>query len=1056
MAPAHTREDLNLGQIGILERVAEGAPLGEALEGIVRLIEGSDDGSICSILLLDRDSGTLRHIAAPNLPPEYLAAIDGSRIGPTAGSCGAAAFRGERVVVEDIATHPFWADYREYALRAGLRSCWSSPIFSPAHEVLGTFAVYHREPRTPTPGELEAVDSATHLAALALTRDRETNALRRSEARYRQLLETTLEGAITLDADGRVTYANRRAGELLGRVPTQLLGRPVFDLVHPSERERLMGMLSRRSRGLSDQVELRMNVDGGGERWAIVAASPILDDSGAVVGSLGLLTDITKRKRAEQALARNEAELRAIVDAAGMCILLVDESTRLLRWNPASARFFGRDPRELDGATLSKLMHPAEMPLNLEKLRLRDGPFESEQRFLRRDGSVAWAKMTVSLLGRGQADDASAVVMLEDVTESRRLEEEVRAAETMRGLIFDSVSDLLYFVSVEPDGRFRFRSVNESFLRTTGLELAQVVGKYVEEVIPEPSLGLVLDRYRRAVFEGRAYRWDETTTYPAGVKQGEATITPVYEPSGRCRGLVGSVHDISERKLAQEKIAEQAALLDHAQDAIMLRDLDGVVRYWNQGAARLYGWPSSEAVGRRITDLLYRAVEDYRQAEDTAVRDGVWRGELTQYDRLGRELVIEGCWTLMRDRQGRPQAILAINTDATEKKRLAARIALAQRMEGLGSLAGGIAHDFNNILGAIMGSVGLAQGYLPSDHRAQRNLAVAMSACGRAAELVRRILAFSRYREPQWRRLQLQPVVTEALQLLRASLPAMIDIRTFWAADVPDVMADAAQIQQVIMNLGTNAAEAMGGRGTLTVRLEPATLEEELRGAFSEVPPGSYARLSVEDTGCGMDEATMARVFDPFFTAKAAGSGTGLGLFAVRSIVLEHQGAVTVTGNPGRGACFTVWLPRAEPTSVDRSNEPPPPGAGNRERILFVDDESSLLAIGSEILTSYGYRVEAFADPAAALQAFRSAPREFDAVITDFAMPGMTGIELARSILELRPGMPVLLSSGHLTPDQEREAQELGLHATLSKPGAAHEMLRALELAFRGADSRRG
>jgi PAS domain S-box-containing protein len=1045
-----------LGQMSILERIALGAPLPEVLERIVRLIEGQDPDRICSILLLDREAGVVRHGAAPNLPAEYMAAIDGSAIGPSAGSCGAAAFTRERVIVEDIATHRNWVGYRDLALPHGLRACWSSPIFSPAREVLGTFAVYYREPRGPSEDDLRWVDGATHLAALAIQGDASSTALRRSEARYRQLLDTTLEGAVAIGADGRLTYANRRAQELLGDGTPADIGAAFADLVDPAEREQITGLLARRRAGLSERCEIRLKADGHAPRWAILATSPIIDEAGIAVGLLGMVTDITERRRAEDALRRSEKQHRAIFDRAAIGMALVDGATRPLRLNPACEAFLGRAAEELRSISLSQLTHPEEKPLNLERLRLRRGPYQSEMRFLRRDGTVAWARVTVSLLEPGEGDEASAVVMIEDIGESKRLAEEVRSAETIRSLIFDSVNDVLFFVSVDPDGRFRLLSANDAFLRSTGLRLHQVVGRRVDEIIPEPSLSLVLDKYRRAIFEGRAVRWDEVTEYPAGTRFGEVTVTPVFESSGRCKGLVGSVHDITERTLAQEKIAEQAALLDHAQDAILLRTVEGVVRYWNQGAMRLYGWSQTEAVGKHITELIYRGSAGYAEAQRRVMEEGRWEGEIVQYDKHGRELTVEGSWTLVRDRQGRPQAVLTINTDISEKHRLRAQVALGQRMDSLGALAGGIAHDFNNILAAVMGSIVLAQGYVSRDHRAQRNLAVAMSACARAEDLVRRILTFSRHREPHRTPMHLRPVVEEALQLLRSSLPAMIEVRSTWATEVPVVSIDPGQIHQVIMNLGINAAAAMGERGVLSVRLEPILLEGALEGAFSRIEPGRYARLSVDDTGTGIDAPTLARIFDPFFTTRV-GKGTGLGLFAVQTIVKDHAGGMTIATQPGRGSSFSVYLPESTSAAV-AGDQPRPhePATGHTERLLLVDDESSLLAIAAEILRGYGYRVDAYADPVAALTAFRATPDDFDAVLTDFAMPGMTGLELARRIRDLRPGMPVLLASGHLTPADEREAQLLGVQAVLSKPGAAHEMLTALEWVLKHAEEGSG
>jgi PAS domain S-box-containing protein len=1038
-------------EVQVLEQVAGGVPLPALLESVVRLIERHIDG-ICSILLVDRASGRIRHGAAPNLPPAYVHAIDGSLIGPKNGSCGAAAYRGERVIVRDIATHPYWVDYRHLALPSGLRACWSSPICSSTREVLGTFAVYHREPGSPTQRELELVDSATHLAAIAIMRERSALALRASERRYRQLVDTSHEGVLTIDLEGQITFSNPRAAEMLGYAADQLRGHNLSEFVHASERERIKALIERRA-GVGNQYEVRMLTKSGRDLWTIIAASPIFDESDELVGALGMLTDISERRLAEEALSRSEVELRTIFEGAVLGIALVDAATRPIHCNPALERFLDYSAEELARTTLLALVHPEDLEATLEAKRALDQgrhkAFQIDARFTRKDGSVVCARVRASpihITGRARA---TTVVMMEDVTESRRLEAAVRSEERLRALIYESVSDIIYYLAIEAEGVYRFVSVNPAFCVATGLSMSQVVGKLVDEVIAAESLALVRKQYRRAIQTRRTVRWQETSSYPSGTKYGEVSVTPVCDPNGACTNLIGTVHDITEHKQAEAKIAEQAALLDRARDAIVLRDLDQRVRFWNEGAVRLYGYAREEALGQHVTGLLYRDPSGFEYAQARLLADGAWTGELTQVTKTGKELVVESSWTLLRDAQGRPEAVLTINTDATEKKKLMAQLMLTQRMESLGTLAGGIAHDFNNILAAIMGYLELAANGLPAGSPAHSSLEVVRTAAERAADLVSQILTFSRRREPQRTLIKLQPVIEEALRLLRATLPAMVQIRASYEPEAFRVLAEASQIHQIVMNLGTNAAHAMGSHGTLQVRLEPVVLTEHIIGIAGEVRPGRYMRLSVSDDGSGMDAATLARIFDPFYTTKPPGIGTGLGLSVVLGIIKEHEGALTVSSSPGVGTNFELYFPEAlEGTDAQARAPRIAARRGAGQCILCVDDEETILALETRVLEELGYRTRGYTDPRSAMRAFAENPGEFDAIVTDFAMTELSGCDLARAALRLRPTIPIIMTSGYLRPQEMEEAESLGVRAMLAKPDFLEALARTLAELF--------
>jgi PAS domain S-box-containing protein len=343
-----------------------------------------------------------------------------------------------------------------------------------------------------------------------------------------------------------------------------------------------------------------------------------------------------------------------------------------------------------------------------------------------------------------------------------------------------------------------------------------------------------------------------------------------------------------------------------------VRDLDGTVRYWNEGATRLYGWTAAEAIGRPVTELIYGDTDAFERAQRRVIDVGGWKGELEHRHKGGGSLTIEGSWTLLRDERGMPQSVLAINTDITERKKVERQLLHAQRMESLGQLAGAIAHDFNNILTAILGNTTLGKAAAAADATSAECFDEIERAGARATALVRQILTFSRDQPPTRNLVELPAIVDEALHLVRATAGRTITFEASIAPDVPPILAESTQVHQVIMNLCTNATQAIGqAPGRVRIRAERALLGGGIADGTIGLLPGTYAHLTVEDTGPGMNEATLERIFDPFFTTKEAGKGTGLGLAIVHGIMKNHQGGIAVRSTPGVGTTFTLYFPAA-------------------------------------------------------------------------------------------------------------------------------------------------
>ncbi|WEX89655.1 two-component system VirA-like sensor kinase [Sinorhizobium garamanticum] len=370
-----------------------------------------------------------------------------------------------------------------------------------------------------------------------------------------------------------------------------------------------------------------------------------------------------------------------------------------------------------------------------------------------------------------------------------------------------------------------------------------------------------------------------------------------------------------------------------------------------------------------------------------------------------------------------------------EREALQARLYQSQRLEAIGTLAGGIAHEFNNILGAIRGYSEMALAVLLKESRARRYVEQIMKAGERAQDVVEQVLAFGRRRERRLRAIAVEPVIAEAIDLVRASLPATLTMRTRLEAEGVAVMGDATELQQVVMNLCSNAAQAMEERGMLTLVVDTVDARHFMRLSHGSLPAGRYARITVRDTGRGIDRATLERIFEPFFTTKPAGQGTGLGLSTVHGIVGGHGGALNVKSRLGKGATFEVYLPRIEDAAAKADHSPEPPlRTGQGETVLIVDDEKPLVLLGEEMLAALGYEPIGFDGGLAALAAFRTKPTRFDLVLVDEVMPEMTGTELACAIRELRSDVPIVLMTGYAHALRPDRLQAAGIGEVLKKP----------------------
>lgn len=501
----------------------------------------------------------------------------------------------------------------------------------------------------------------------------------------------------------------------------------------------------------------------------------------------------------------------------------------------------------------------------------------------------------------------------------------------------------------------------------------------------------------------------------------------------------------SEHQQAEERLREQAALLDVTQDAIIVCNLDDKIRLWNASAERLYGWTSKEVIGKIAAELLFDIVPiQYKNAQKILIKKQAWQGEFQQHTKNKEIIIVESRWKLLLDPQGEPKSILIVNTDITEKKQLSAQFLRSQRLESIGTLAGGIAHDLNNVLAPILMAVQLLKMKL-TDPQGQKLLSTMESSAKRGADIVKQVLTFARGVEGDRGEIQIKHLIREIYQMVRETFPKSIEIKVNTPSDLWLIHGDTTQLQQVLLNLCVNARDAMVKGGSLTITAQNTVIDAQCAKMYPQAEEGPYLLLSVADTGIGISPNTVSKIFEPFFTTKPVGKGTGLGLSTSLGIVKSHGGFITVDSQEGKGTCFNVYLPaqvKTENKTPEINIEELPLGEG--KLILLVDDEAAIRDISKQTLETYGYRVLVSADGSEALALYVQQSEAIEAVILDMKMPVVDGNVTLRGLRKINPAVKVIAVSG-MNPDGQVENSD-GVEAQffLVKPYTANQLLKTL------------
>ncbi|MBA4419263.1 MAG: hypothetical protein C0392_15365 [Syntrophus sp. (in: bacteria)] len=892
--------------------------------------------------------------------------------------------------------------------------------------------------------------------------------MQEDEAKYRLLVENSYDIIWALNADLLLTYISPSLKRMLGYESSRMIGKPFRNIVHPDD-VAICEYYLRQAIQTGEYItcpEYRVRHADGAWQWHVSGVKAVFADDGSLTYLIGFSRDVTERKLAREELIWKTAFLEAQVEATLDGILVVDsEGRRILAnqhildiWKVPQHIREEEDDKALLQYVASLTRYPEQF---LEKVKyLYDHPNETSRDEIEfKDGTVL-DRYTSSVLGK-EGKNYGRIWTFRDITDRKQAEDALQESQQQLSNIINFLPDATFVI----DHKGSVIAWNHAIEEMTGIKAAEMLGKGNYEysvpfygirkpilidlvMMPQKEIeaGYVSTLRGDNVLEGEAYipalRGGEAYLY------GRASI--LRDSQGNIVGAIESIRDITDRRRVEEKYK---TIFDNAVMGIYQATAAGRIISANQAFAHILGYGSPEEVMEKVVDMAQQVYVQPEQRNEL-MREMNEHGAV--YDREINIIRKDGsmAWVTVNMRTVRDSGAQVLYyegaiQDITERKLLELQLRQAQKMEAIGTLAGGIAHDFNNILSAVIGYAEMARQEPGINERLQRYLDQIYKAGIRAGELIRQILTFSRQTDEKLYPLKIGTIVKEVIKLLRASIPATIEIRQRIECTADTILANPTQIHQVLMNLCANAVHAMDtGKGILQIGLASVSLKPDDVMIRQGLIPGMYVRLKVSDTGHGIAPVIRDKIFDPFFTNKKPGEGTGMGLSVVHGIVKKCGGAITVDSEEGKGTEFNVYFPHLTETREEQQEEETACIVGGKETILVVDDEEVLVDIETKMLTGLGYRVLGMTKSREALDLFRARPDRFDLVITDMTMPKMTGFELVREIRHIRPDVPVILCTGFSELVTKEQAMSLGFRDYIMKPIVLSQLAAAIRHAL--------
>jgi len=872
----------------------------------------------------------------------------------------------------------------------------------------------------------------------------EINECRHSEKLYRDLVESQIDLVVRINLQGGITFANTATRKTLGCHDGQLL----FEFFHPEDLPAIIENITAITSPpyqLSIDEQRVLTVEGVRYfQWNFTA---IRHERGEVTELQGVGIDITNRKQMEQALREREEKFRHFADNNQALIWITDpESGENLYVNPAYEKIWGCSSRV-------ETIHPEDRnPLMAALEEQKQGnSTDIEYRILQPDGSVRWIWERGFVIRDEQGKVNSYGGVAEDITAWKYAENSLRESEARLTLALTSVQIGIWDWNIPTQDILWSANMGPLYGLPSGSKCPPYPA-LLDLIHPEDREALIR-KVRQVIVQKTECVIDYRVIHPDGSIHWLSSRGQVYDNEmGVPIRMIGTTRDIADRKLAEEKIREQADLLDITTDAIFVRDFQNQILFWNKGAERLYGWQAQETLGINPNQLFYPQTSLHQEeiAVKTVVELGSWQGELHKFTKSGREVIVESRWTLVCDAVGKPESILTVDTDITEKKQLQSEFFRAQRLESLGTLAGGIAHDLNNILTPIMASAQILKlKSAPLEERHQQLLSIIENNAKHGAALVKQVLSFARGFKGELTIVQVKYLIGEIIQIAKQTFPKSIQFSTQIAEDLWAVSGDATQLHQVLMNLVVNARDAMPEGGTLTIEAKNLFIDEAYTRMNLNAKVGTSIVITVSDTGIGMSPEILDRIFEPFFTTKDMSSGTGLGLSTVLGIIKSHNGFVDVSSQVGKGSQFKLFLPSLE-VAQDASKEPLELPQGQGELILVVEDEATICEITTLILENHNYQTITAKNGIEAIALYAEYKERISVILMDLIMPEMDGMTAIRTLQKMNPQVQIIACSGLNSTDMLSPSAFTQVQAVLSKPYTAKDLLEKLSCVLRG------
>jgi len=875
--------------------------------------------------------------------------------------------------------------------------------------------------------------------------------LSESEKKYRDLVDLSPE-AIFIHQDNEIVFVNPALVDLLGaQKADDLIGKSVFDFVDADYKNVVSDRIEKLYESNSAVPFLEQKILGIDGRVIIVESGAVPCVFNGKPAIQVAARDITQHKQIEDTLRRNEATLHEAQAIARIGSFVWDLRSDALEWSKHMFEIAGLDPDGFYGnlhEAILNIIHPEDVESvqkEVSDMVQQKKTWPMEFRIVRPDGEVRWIRSGSRFNFDDNGSPIWCIGVHHDITENKQAEKALLESEKNYRDIFENSHDAIFVHDADTG---QIVDVNRAACNLFGYSADELkdmnVGDFSLNEHPYTQDD-ALNWIHKAKTEGpQKFQWH------AKNKDGDSIWfenSLNFATIGNKERVLVFGHNIDDRIKAERESERLLSAIEQAGEVIVITDPDGAIQYVNPAFENVTGYEPVEVKGRNPRILKSGKQDEpfYRQLWETIMAGETWQGRLVNRRKDGSLYTEEATISPVFDEQGKITNFVAVKRDITSEIELENRLTQSQKMEAIGTLAGGIAHDFNNILSAMMGFSEMVDADLPEGSRNKEDIGEVIHACKRARDLVKQILTFSRQSDSEMRPLRIDLIVNEALKMIRSSTPTSIEIQQDIKSNIPAVIADPTQVHQIMMNLCTNAIQAIEDEhGTISVSLDSVRRGKLSDGKGDETQPSEYVRLVVSDTGKGMSHELLERIFEPYFTTKKAGEGTGLGLSVVYGIVKKSYGTIKVESEVGKGTTFSVLLPAAEKSESKQATNKQSRLPWGKERVLFIDDEPSIANLGRKCLERFGYDVTIRQSSLEALELFRNDPKRFDLLVTDMTMPHMTGDELAKEILSIRPDIPIVLCTGYSKRISDIKAKEIGIRAFVMKPLTQHELASAV------------